>query len=92
MKDPRDFDTDLDFLERCTPDEISMMHNSFKNVGRQTVQTTKKAKNIGVWRPCVGSYDPQLELTRFNDQEKLLTINPIPDPKTMKFVKKNKKR
>ena len=48
--------------------------------------------DIGKWRPAIGTYEPQYDVTRSNDQEKLLGFTPIPDESPSKQTKKNKMR
>ena len=91
-KSPREFNTDLEFLERFSPREVSQMHPSFKNEGRRSIQTHKKAMEIGRWQPAIGTYEPQFDVTRSNDQDKLLGFTPVPDQTASKHMKKNKMR
>lgn len=61
-----DYNDDLEFLNRFKPDVIAKLQPAFKNAGRQTVKKEKKAQEIGMWQPSMGTYRPVHEATVAN--------------------------
>ena len=54
-----DYNGDLAFLNRWSPDQISTMQPMFKNEGRGRVRSDMAAEYDGKWQPVIGTYQPQ---------------------------------
>ena len=51
----------------------------FKTSGRGSVRADKIAKEIGYWKPTIGTYSPLMYSIKVNDADKLNKIDPEPD-------------